>query len=152
MAGQATGSTYGNDPANSPLDHVRLLVGDTVCSTAYLKDAEILFLIQEEGSAAHAAPRAAEAIAAQLSRKVDTKTGGVSKSLSQLAKAYLDLAKTLRARADELVAPVATGISKAEKQTDAADADLVQPFFRRKLDDNPRTGADVDEELWPYVP
>lgn len=47
---------------------------------------------------------------------------------------------------------MATGISKAEKETDAADSDLVQPFFRRKLDDNPRTGADVDEELWKFFP
>ncbi len=146
MAGQATGSTYGNDPANSPLDHVRLLVGDTVCADAYLKDDEILFLIEEEGSAEFAAARAAEVIAAKLSRKVDTKTGGVSKSLSQIAKAYLELAKSLRARAVELVAPVVTGISIAEKHEDASDTALVQPFFRRDQMDNPYAGDEDDED------
>ncbi len=141
----ASGRTYGADPSNSALDHVRLLVGDTDCATAFLQDSEILFFIDEEGSAAFAAPRAAEAIAGTVARKIDVGTGKVRKSLSQLFDHYTALAKTLRARAEECVEVYAGGISKAEKQTDAQDADLVQPEFHKDMHDNPRTGTTHDE-------
>lgn len=139
---QATGATYGNDPTNSALDEVRLLVGDTVCAKALLLDSEIQFFITEEGSAAFAAPRAAEAIAAKFCRDVDVSTGSVSKSLSQAAEAYRQLAKTLRARAEELGgAPIFTALTRDDKRQDRLDPDLVQPQFRIGQDDNPRKVA-----------
>ncbi len=139
---QATGATYGNDPAGSALDEVRLLIGDTVCTKALLLDSEIQFFLTEEGSAPFAAPLAAEAIAAKLCRDVDVSTGSVSKSLSQAAEAYRQLAKTLRARAEEQGgAPIFTALRKSDKLNDRLDADLVQPQFRIGQDDNPRKVA-----------
>ena len=150
---QATGATYGNDPANSELDEVRLLIGDTVCATALLLDSEIQFFIAEEGSAAFGAPRAAEAIAAKLCRQVDVSTGSVSKSLSQAAEAYRQLAKTLRARAQECGgAPIFTALTKDDKRQDRLDPDLVQPQFRIGQDDNPRKVAGRDEGVLATTP
>ena len=149
---QATGKTYGADPENSPLDAVRLLVGDTDCATAFLRDSEINFFIAEEGGADFAAPRAAEAIAALLCRKVDVSTGKVRKSLSQQADAYKELARRLRARAQECVTIYAGGISKSEKLSDSLDEDLVQPTFRKGMDDNPRKVTTRDESIGLVTP
>lgn len=148
---QATGRTYGADPENSDLDKVRLLVGDTDCATAFLRDSEIQFFIEEEGGADFAAARAAEAISALLCRKFDVSTGKVRKSLSQQAESYAKLAKRLEARASECVTIYAGGLSKAEKTSDALDEDLVQPTFTKKMDDNPRTPGTVDP-LGPTTP
>lgn len=81
-------ATYGNDPENSPLDKVRLLVGDTVCETAYLTDQEIQMFLSQYGDACFAAPPVARTIAAKLARKVSQNAGGVSQNLSDLFKHY----------------------------------------------------------------
>jgi hypothetical protein len=150
MSTQPGAATYGNDPSGTPLDLVRLLVGDTECATAFLTDAEVDVFLASEGDAAYAAVRAAESIAAKLSRKIDIRTGGVSKSQSQAAAAYLKLAKRLQARADEVGgAPVFTALTKDDKLQDREDEGLVQPQFRIGQDDNPRQvfRREVDPKL-----
>ena len=145
-------ATYGADPENVPLDHVRLLVGDTVCATAFLQDSEIDFFIAEEGGPEFAAPRAAEAIAALCARKIDVSTGKVRKSLSQQFDHYNSLAKKLRADASACVPFYAGGLSKAEKLSDSLDADLVQPTFRKGQMDNPRKAMTRDESVGLTTP
>ncbi len=148
----AASATYGDDPANSSLDQVRLLIGDTVCADALLSDNEILFFITECGNAAYAAVKAAEAIAGQFARSVTTRTGQVSKSLSDRMQHYLDLASRLQVRADagagSVAAPIFTALTEADKDVDRDDPNTVQPQFRIGQDDNPRQGADrVDDTL-----
>jgi hypothetical protein len=149
---EASGATYGNRPDTSELDAVRLLIGDTDCANALLLDTEIQFYIEGCGSSAFAAPRAAEAIAGKFARQVTIRTGGVSKSNSDLMQHYLDLAKRLDARAAETGgAPIFTAMTKDDKRTDRLDPSLVQPQFRIGQDDNPRKATVVtpDEILNP---
>ena len=134
---QIKSATYGNDPDNSALDHVRLLVGDTDCSTAFLTDQEIEFFIEQEGSAEFAAICAAEAIAAKVARKVTQSAAGVSQSLSNLFQHYKELVKDLRAKANANVTVYAGGLSVSEKELDRNDADLIQPYFERGQMRNP---------------
>lgn len=138
-------ATYGNDPANSSLDLVRFLIGDTECPSAFLSDNEINALVTLEGNAGYAAVRAAESIAGQFARKFDIKTGAVSKSQSQAFTHYMDLAKRLKADADAgglgtggAGAPIFTALTKDDKREDRLDESLVQPNFRIGQDDNPR--------------
>ena len=149
---QASGATYGANPEGSELDRVRLLIGDTDCANALLVDSEIQFYIDGCGSADFGAPRAAEAIAGKFARKVTTRTGGVSKSNSDLMQHYLDLANRLDARAAETGgAPIFTAMTKDDKRQDRLDPSLVQPQFRIGQDDNPRKAPVVtpDEILNP---
>lgn len=131
-------ATYGNDPAGSPLDKVRFLVGDTVCASAFLTDQEINYLLAEEGSADFAAPCAANAIAAKVARKVTQNAAGVGQNLSDLFTHFNTLAKKLLAKANASNLTVyAGGLSVAEKQLDRQDEDLIQPYFERGQMGNP---------------
>ncbi len=134
---EAPAATYGNDPANTPLDKVRLLVGDTVCSTAFLSDQEIEFFLVEQGDADFAAPCAAQAIAAKLARRVTQNAGGVAQTLSDMFKHYTDLATSLQVKANLNVTVYAGGLSVTEKQLDRQDRDLIQPYFERGQMANP---------------
>ncbi len=145
---KTTAATYGADPANSQLDEVRLLIGDTDCPTACLLDSEITFFLGKEGSAAFAAIRAAEACAAKCVRAIDTSTGSVRRALSQKFAQYKILVKDLKTRADELGgAPIFTALTLEDKRQDRIDSGLVQPNFRIAQDDNPRKVRSRDELL-----
>ena len=145
---EVAAATYGGDPENSQLDHVRLLVGDTECTDAFLRDSEVNFFLTSEGTAMRAAVASAEAIAAKLARKITIRTGSVAKNLSDLMQHFLDLAKALRARADEVGgAPIFTALTKTDKREDRLDEDLVQPQFRIAQDDNPRKVSARDESV-----
>lgn len=151
----AAPATYGDDPTNSPLDNVRLLVGDTACESALLSDSEIGFFLTECGSPRFAAVKAAEAIAAKFARDVTAKAGGVTKNLSDRMQHYLDLASRLLVRANEQVdgAPIFTALERSSHIDDRLDESLLQPQFRIGQDDNPRQGAnDNDESLLGLVP
>lgn len=152
---KTTAVTYGADPANSQLDEVRLLVGDTDCQTACLFDSEINFFLAKEGSAAFAAIRAAEACAAKCVRAIDTSTGSVRKALSQKFAQYKILVQDLKARADEVGgAPIFTALTREDKRQDRIDTGLVQPNFRIAMDDNPRKiiARDSDQESTIPIP
>lgn len=146
-------STYGGDPANSTLDEVRLLIGDTDCKIACLLDSEINFFLAEEGSSSFAAIRAAEACAAKCVRAIDVSTGSVRKSLSQKFAQYKILVQDLKARAAEQGgAPIFTALTRDDKRQDRIDTGLVQPNFRIAMDDNPRKVIAIDENLAGSTP
>lgn len=124
--------TYTDDPENVARDAVRLLVGDTDSSDPLLSDAEVAFYLSENGSNNYrAGSEACKAIAAKLARLPDLKTGRVTISNSDRAKAFLDLADKLARKALSFVAPYAGGISKADKETQEENTDRVEPFFTR---------------------
>ena len=150
---KTTAATYGADPAGSELDEVRLLIGDTDCRTACLFDSEIAFFLAEEGSAAFAAIRAAEACAAKCVRAIDVSTGSVRKALSQKFAQYKILVQDLKTRADELGgAPIFTALTREDKRQDRIDTGLVQPNFRIAMDDNPRKIIARDEDQASTTP
>ena len=130
---------YGNDPENDPADELRLLIGDTVLSDELLTDNEVDFFLADGGSAIWGAVRAATAVAAKFARKVTSTSGRVSKALSDLMTHYLDLARRLEQRAEEVSGqPVFTALTRTDKRNDRLDTDLVQPQFFIGQDDNPR--------------
>lgn len=135
---KADRATYGGDPENSDIDKVRLLVGDTDCSAAYLLDSEIAYFITECGGVEWAAPRAAEAIAAKLTRKVDFSSGQQRQSLSKLQEQFFKLAARLEARAAETSQPYAGNMDVDDNRSDKEDTDLRQPYFEVGQFDNPR--------------
>lgn len=139
--------SYSGDPSKSTKDYVRFLVGDTNANSPELHDAEILHVINEEGNALLAAAACATALQAKYSKLTDESVGGVSKSYSQRAEAFKNLATSLRRRNSErCVAPYAGGISKSEKQSNEDNTDLVESSFTKDLHENTRLGDLSDEE------
>ena len=136
---------YGDDPANDPSDELRLLIGDTT-TPELLSDNEVeYFLAEAEDVALTGAAMAARALAARFAGLVDATEGDVSRSWSQKAKQFAELAKSLAeqvvaaAAADAVPIPWAGGISYADNDTNAADGDLVPAYFYEGMDSRPGT-------------
>lgn len=139
-------STYTNDPGASDIDAVRLLVGDTDCTTpgaALLTDAEIQNRIDAEASNERAAWRSCQDIISKLTRvSADFGAGSQRQSKSQTLKHYRDLLIDLKRRGGgEFVALLAGGLSESEKQANEENDDRVQGQFRSNQFRNPRTGV-----------
>ena len=134
--------SYSGDPRKSDKDKVRFLIGDTDANYPLLQDAEVLYLIETQGTALAASVAAALAIAAKYSRMSDESVGDVSKSYSQRAEAYRKLSVDLRRRnAEKAVCPYAGGISEVDKDTTQQDPDVVPSVFTKNLHNNPRANV-----------
>ena len=153
MAQAPTAATYTNDPANVPIDRVRLEIGDTDCASAYLTDAEVELYIDLEdplgsgltGPLLRAASNCAGVIAAKVAKRINFQHGPVKKDVGSLFDHYNELARTLANRANvEGAIPDALGVTVAEKQAADADESRIQPGFKKGMMDNPRSG--------PFVP
>lgn len=141
MRTETASATYSNDPSGNAIDALRLRVGDTDCSSAYLTDSEVRYFLATEASPVRAAAMAARAIAAKVAKKIDFSFDKVSKSASQLFDHYNALAEQLDDEASICnVAPIGLGQLVAEKQSANADTSRVQPAFARGMMDNPRSG------------
>ncbi len=134
-------STYTGDPADRPIDAVRLYLGDTLTPFA-LTDEEIeWFLAGADDEALTAALAGARAMAARFSRLVDASVGDVQKSYSQQYKHFAEVADHLATDVDAVTAgaaapiPWAGGISLAERDANDADGDLVQSHFYEGMDE-----------------
>lgn len=145
---------YTDDPAGTPTDEVRFLVGDTT-SPYDLTDNEVVYLLGlENGNANRAAARAAETLAAKYTKAYEEKRVGplLLRSYSDKAGRFSKLAKALWSRASATtVVPFAGGISVTDKANREADTDVVQPTFKRTMMDYPGGSGDTasDEELRP---
>ncbi len=138
-------SHYSGNPADSQLDEVRFILGDTDCGHAKLTDAEILWMITEYGDLASAA--GAEQIAAQFSASAIVQTGQTRREGNQLSRNYTRLAAKLRLKGGRLIGgvkPYVGGISKSEKLTESLRSDLVQPGTVKGQFDNPRSSGTLD--------
>lgn len=134
--------SYSFDTANSALDMVRSLIGDTDEATAMMGDREILGYLAAAGQNTYrAAARCARALAGKFARQVDVKSDDIAKSQSQISKGFSDLANQLDQQAALMgVTPYIGGISKADKRSREQDRDRVQPSFTRQTD-VPRQGS-----------
>ena len=139
------------DPALSTLYQVRYLVGDTDTSEQLASDEEIAWQLTENPNVRLAAAEVADAIALQFSRQATLRSGDTSVDYTARAKQYATLAKQLRQRAGLRGAiPYAGGLSLAERDTNAAKADRVQPAFTRTLGDFSGEGPQSsDSQVWP---
>lgn len=144
-------ATYTGEPATVPVDAVRLYLGDTT-SPFLLTDEEIeFFLTTADDDALGAAALGAGGLAARFAGLVDSTVGDVSKSYSQRAKGYADLAARLAgdvataSAGGSVPVPWAGGLSYAELATNDADGDLVPSYFFEGMDSRPGT---TDRRDW----
>ena len=126
--------TYSGNPSSSPLDEVRFLIGDVDSTKPLIADEEInynLAMVSDpqnpQSSKFLSAAYCADAIAARSARSVDKSVGDLSLSYSQQAKAFKDMAQSLRNRATWLGVPIyAGGISRTDKAANYQEPDTVQ--------------------------
>ena len=143
---------YGGDPANSTIDQVRLLIGDTSTSASYLSDNEVNWYISAAPNVYMAGALACEGLVAQFnsstsndnisSKKVgDLSINYAASSLgSGQIKTWSDLAETLRAQGTRRGGkPYTGGVSRADKNIDEVDADKVHPDFTVDMMSTPGT-------------
>lgn len=138
---------YSGDPATSSLDETRFLIGDTDKERPQISDDEVFWAIQKsENDTTSAAVLLCQHLARKYSRLADCSVGDVSRSCSQVAKAYKDRADELSQDAEKIgmALPSFGGLSNAEKQVLGENTDAVQPAFSVGMDDNP--GAPLGRE------
>ncbi len=137
--------TYTNNPGGNPVDHVRLLVGDTDVETpgvALLTDGEIQFRLDNTQSEEKAAWRCCQDIISKLTpRSADWGAGAQNQAKSKTLEHYRNLLRDLRTRGGgEFVAMKAGGLSESQKQANEQDDDRVQGQIRSNQFRNPRKG------------
>lgn len=120
---------------SSALATVRFLIGDTSSGNQLVSDEEIVLGTTTYSDNYLAAAVVAEGIAGYYSRYADTTNEGLTVAASQRASAYLRLAHNLRLQAYKGATIYVGGRSIDEKDDRADDSDLVQPYFKRDMDD-----------------
>lgn len=121
-----------DDLSTSSLMQLRLMIGDTDTDQQLMQDEELTYWLDTEGGVRQAAIAALEALAAIWSKKADRTIGPLSIKYSQMSANFCSRAQGLRIDRLALDAePYAGGLSRAEKEVDDQDTDLVRPYFRR---------------------
>lgn len=139
--------TYSGDPRTSNRDAVRYLIRDTDEADPQVSDEEIAYELSVAGdNAVRAAANCASSLAARYAQQVQTKTvGPLSISYAARAEDMRTMAADLRSRADRGYgagfAPYAGGISKSDKETNAADTDWDKGAFALGMHANPGGSA-----------
>lgn len=152
-----------SDPSQSDKDAVRFEIQDTNSNAQLLSDEEINWAILSEttltagtpttlstGDLYRSAARCMEVLERLFAAQADTAIGSLHVTYSKQAASYAQRAAELRARAIGMNAPYVGGLSKQEDKSDESNFDLVQPFFRRRQDDNPFTGP-PSANLGPHL-
>ena len=92
--------TYSGDPATSPKDEIRFLIGDTDSAIKLLNDTEITYLLAQwmplYDSITYVASVAAGVIATKFAGVVNITADGVSINTADLTLRYVELAARLR--------------------------------------------------------
>lgn len=133
--------TYSGDPSATPKDAVRFLVGDTDDQRFMLRDAEITWLLSNEGSdPRRAAARGAETLASKYARDIDKLFGDARLYASKRMEHFQALAKDLWASVGvQTVVPWVGGISLDDKQMREEDSERVPPFATIDMMEYPST-------------
>ena len=139
--------TYAGDPSATDRDRIRFLVGDTVATDPQLTDEEIAAVLDEEGGVLPAAIALVEALLAKFARLTNQSHDGTSYSYSQRQGQYEALlAKLRRKQGQQLIGPVATGISRARKLQVEQDTDRIPPPATRGEFDRPGGSAETESD------
>lgn len=126
---------------------IRLVIGDTDTTDQQLQNEEIDYFLDSNDDAVYAASKQSViALIAKYSREVDTWMGHTRVERSQRVRNYKTLLEKLEGDVTRLLATMrAGGLSVSEKTADRQDADAVQSFFTRDMD-NDLTKGDIDSE------
>ena len=143
--------SYSGDPADSAIDAIRFLVGDTDTNDQLLDDEEISWTnnqVTGSNTATTAlyevAYRCMIAIASKFSRLADQTVGDLKVDMHQKATNAREQAKLLYAQASRegnVPTPYAGGITVSGKQVDEDNSNIVHPYFSRGQWTNKRGGA-----------
>lgn len=139
--------SYSGDPARSPEDGVRFLIGDTDKHHFILTDAEITYAVKQTNSLNQAALQCCYAILKKLAPRPNETVGPVSvDNAAVIANIKASIAAIKYAIATSTVVPFAGGISETDKQGNQTAADVVQPtYYKNMLQPSINEGD-------PYVP
>jgi len=137
MSGLRQRFTYSGDPANSPRDAVRFLVGDTNLLRPLLDDREIDYAIAQNPNPNLAAALLSEHLFGKFAAQADITVGPVSKSFSKAAELMKAKADQLRAEACRNARPSFPAIAVSSKRVLEENTDLTKPSFVIGLADNP---------------
>ncbi len=99
---------YEFDPAGSPADELRFLLGDTVVESPLLADDEVDYLLATSPGTIAAAYSGALALVARFSARADISVGSARKSFTAQADAMQKVADSLAARGGKQGLPTAT--------------------------------------------
>jgi hypothetical protein len=132
---------------------LRTLVNDPAGVTEYLSTTEYAAIMAMETNEYRAAALSARAIAAQLATKVDMSVGTIKASFSQKYEQYMELAAKYDFRAREgggtaavMGAPIITGVSLSDMETDDLDTDRFPSKFKVGMFTNPVSVYSPDDE------
>ena len=133
--------SYSGDPDSSALDAIRFLVGDTDTNDQLLANEEISWVnSQVSGSTTSTdslytvAHRCMIMIAAKFSRLPDQAVGAMRVDMFQKAENARLQAKELKVLAQSeggTPTPYAGGITWSDRELDADNSDIVEPYFKR---------------------
>lgn len=120
---------YTGDPANNPIDRVRLNVGDVWPDIELLSDADYqYFLDKYEGNENRASMDAARAILFKLARYSRERTGDIEVYGSDWARQYKEALLLFISNPEltiSLAVPYAGGISKSDMRSNDSNCDNV---------------------------
>lgn len=125
--------TFGNNPAGSNRDLVRILINDT---TGKLSDETINYLLASEPSVWYAAAMACDMIGGQSGSVSGMTVGDLTVSYGAGQTNYTALAKQLRSRGSRGAVPFAGGLTLSQKDTERTDTDRVPPAFSIGMHDD----------------
>lgn len=143
--------SYSGNPADSAVDAVRFLTGDTDTNDQLLDNEEIAWTNNQVTGSDTATTalyevsyRCMVAIASKFSRLADQSVGDLKVDMFQKATNAREQAALLKQQAlreGSTPVPYAGGISVSDKQIDQENSDIVQPYFSRGQWTNSRGGA-----------
>lgn len=133
--------SYTNDPANVPLDEIRLIIGDTVSSDPQLQNEELEYFLGKYPSMTQAAIGAITVLISKYSRLADETTAEVALKWSQRSDAYRKLKADLsdpNGALSQVPTPYGGGISKSDVNARSGNPDRVSEIFNTGMFDNDR--------------
>lgn len=144
--------SYGNDPAGSTVDAVRLLIGDTENSTHLVEDESIEWMDdmwKHKGNVYFVASKTAELLVSKLAREVTFSADSQTVALSELQQKFTDLAMSLWAQGEELQAAGSELFAGGMLRHQFLDPTVAPLAFGTRMHDNPEAGqqdyGDVDQ-------
>lgn len=137
---------YTNDPANNPIDRVRLLVGDVFTDFEILDDNTYqYFLDKYEGDEMSAAIAAAKVIKFQIAKTPTREKAGNYEVWSEFAERYTDALDDLIDKGETslyVAIPYAGGISRSDMLRNNVNKDVVRLCLPRI------SGCPYEHFLW----
>jgi len=138
--------TYNNDPARSPSDAVRFLVGDTIRDRPLLDDREVEWILTQAENTSLRAALACEALWSRFLAISDYTVGSVSKKFSDVAGKFKERAAEFRQDASKNALVSFPAHLKSTKDVLETDSELELPQFSIGMADSP-LAIQLNQEL-----